>query len=124
MQYSLFDYDPSNSPIPCTTTRSRKVIEIKRVPSMQTIQKYCWGASIKAPQMSDKDLVCAWKYAFALQAYWRLGRRPADFHHRAHYHMAVQILDTSRLSAIEDEMFARGLMDKYELDVSLPHHRQ
>jgi|TARA_A100001391_G_scaffold166615_2_gene126746 hypothetical protein len=122
MQYSLFDHATPDTPFANNPEISRIVLQVKRVPSMQTIQKHCWGASCRAGGLSDKDLVSAWKYAFALQAYWRLNRRPVDFHERAHYHMVIQILDERRLAIIEDEMQARGLMDMYELDILLPHH--
>ncbi|WP_336107886.1 hypothetical protein [Thalassospira sp. CH_XMU1420-2] len=91
---------------------------------MATIQNHCWGASHRAHELSDDDLIKAWKYSFALQCFWRLNRRPVDFHARAHKHMIVQIIDHDRLAVLEDEMTTRGLMDKYELDIELPHHRQ
>ncbi|MFX4226385.1 MAG: hypothetical protein ACFHHU_00415 [Porticoccaceae bacterium] len=91
---------------------------------MSTIQNYCWGASNRASELSDDDLINAWKYSFALECYWRLNKRPVDYHERAHKHMITQIIDHDRLAVIENEMSIRGLMDIYELDVELPHHRQ
>lgn len=124
MQYSLFDAVPS-SPLGHLNARlPRKLLTVRRVPRMNTIQNYCWGASHRASELSNDDLIKAWKYSFALQCYWRLNKRPVDYHERAHKHMITQIIDHDRLAVIENEMSIRGLMDKYELDVELPHHRQ
>lgn len=100
----------------------RKVINIDRVPHIDTIVKHAWGACHNAKKLSDSALVKAWTYSHTVEAMRRMNKEPRGYVSSRHHHICPQISDPGRIELINDEMSNRGLLSSYELSISFGGH--
>ncbi|MTJ93902.1 MAG: hypothetical protein F8N36_13745 [Desulfovibrio sp.] len=121
-QFSLFDSHQAighNGGPPLDPPQPRKVIEINKVPSINTLLNHAWGACYRLDKLDDNALVKAWSYSHVANWMQRFSVTPKGYVERRHHHIRPQIADLDRIALIDAEMARRGLMDRYELDIAL-----
>lgn len=95
-----------------------KWLSVTSIPTASTLW-YSVLPAVRRPEgLSDRVLLKAWKHAYTAQYMMQRSIRPRSLR-RNQRHILYQCANAEFFNKIEAEVQRRGLLDRYEIDITL-----